>query len=284
MRKSLRHIIRFYILLATPFLWTAAQNIPVLSYADDLFRRGEYYRAISEYDRYLFFQGKTKEDSNYCSIQILKCYYYGQEYKDAITFGESYWNLHIGQDQRQGDLFRYIGLSYLKMGYPKSAMIYFDKNTDDIKSSFLRGMCNLYLLNWDKAIDQFTFWGSSSDSTMSLAGKDLARIASEGKLLPRKSPFLAGVLSTVVPGAGYIYTGSYQTGILSLALNVLLLGTAYELHRNDFKWSGGFFFLIGFGWYIGNIYGSYTSAVKFNESLQQNYINDSLKKYDYIMR
>lgn len=276
------HTILFIIVSWIPLSQASAQS--TLPYADYLFQRGEYYRAISAYDQYLFFHATRYQDSSYCTMQILKCYYFGQEYKSAIGFGESYLASCKVGGQPKDDLARYVGLSYLKMGYPKSAMLYFDTTIESPRLKLLNGICHLFLNEWDKANEQFISIGNTSDSTTSASVKDLSRIALNGKTLSARSPAFAGILSTVLPGAGYAYTGNYQTGIFSLALNALLLGSAFELHRNNFKFTGTFIFIVGFGWYIGNIYGSYTSAVKYNESIRQVYIDEALKKFDYLMK
>jgi tetratricopeptide (TPR) repeat protein len=267
-----------------PLLQGAAQSTLTLPYADHLFQRGEYYRAISVYDQYLFLDARNREDTSYCAIQIMKCYFLGQEYKDAVGFGESYLTSLGVNESTRNELSRYVGLSYLKMGYPKSAMLYFNGTEGIPRLRLLNGICNLYLYEWDKADEQFTHAVNTIDSMTSASGEDLSRIALNGKKLSRRSPVVAGVLSTLLPGAGYAYTGNYQTGFFSLALNALLLGSAYELHRHNLKFSGTFFFLIGFGWYIGNIYGSYTSAVKYNESIRRDYVDESLQRFDYLMK
>ncbi len=266
-----------------PFTRGSAQSGLTLPYADQLFQRGEYYRAISVYDQYLYFSAGNFGDSSYCELQIMKCYYLGQEYKNALTFGESFLFSRGAGDSIQREFARYAGLSYFKLGFPKSAMVYFKDTRNSSDFRLLHGICNLTLYEWDNANEQFTIAGRSSDSSASALGTALSKIALNGKNLSSRSPALAGVLSTLLPGAGYVYTGDYQTGAFSLVLNALLLGSAYELHRNNLKFSGTFIFLVGFGWYIGNIYGSYTSAVKYNESIRRDYVDESLKSFHHLL-
>ncbi len=267
-----------------PLLQGSAQSGLTLPYGDHLFQRGEYYRAISVYDQYLFFNARNREDTSYCATQIMKCYFLGQEYNDAIGFGQSFLASGGINESAQDELSRYVGLSYLKMGFPKSAILYFGDSARLPRLRLLNGICSLYLYEWEKANEQFLSAAIASDSAISASGVELSRIALAGKRLPKRSPILAGAMSTVLPGAGYVYTGNYQTGVFSLALNALLLGSAYELHRHNLKFSGTFIFLIGFGWYIGNIYGSYTSAVRYNESIRKDYVDDAMKGYDALMK
>ena len=55
----------------------------------------------------------------------------------------------------------------------------------------------------------------------------------------RKSPGLAGVLSLLLPGAGHIYAGAYQSAAISAVFNGVLGFAAYELWRNGQRGAAG---------------------------------------------
>ena len=96
-----------------------------------------------------------------------------------------------------------------------------------------------------------------------------------------KSSFLAGSLSTIVPGLGKVYTENYLDGVISL---LFIAGTAWQSYRGFNKSginsvSGWIFGGISFGFYLGNIYGSSKSAKRFNKLK----IDDTNKKvYNFI--
>jgi hypothetical protein len=48
-----------------------------------------------------------------------------------------------------------------------------------------------------------------------------------------RRPWLAAVLSAIVPGAGQVYAGSWGAAAAVLAANALLIGTSVELYRRD---------------------------------------------------
>lgn len=83
-----------------------------------------------------------------------------------------------------------------------------------------------------------------------------------------RSPALAGALSTVLPGLGYAYAGRGKTAIAAAVINVLFIGTAVEAFRSKQYILGSTSAIIGSGWYFGNIYGSYSSAQKYNGVLK----------------
>jgi hypothetical protein len=82
-----------------------------------------------------------------------------------------------------------------------------------------------------------------------------------------KSPGVALVMSTVIPGSGKMYSGEWKDGLFAL----LLVGSsAYESYvgfhaRGTRSVLGWVFGGLTIGFYGGNIYGSYQSAKRFNE-------------------
>jgi len=88
--------------------------------------------------------------------------------------------------------------------------------------------------------------------------KRLGQYADKLKAFPRKSMFLAGLYSAVIPGLGKVYAGKPKQGIAAF-LPLLSLGLlTYEGLRKDGVRSARF---IGFGslftlFYVGNIWGS----------------------------
>lgn len=83
----------------------------------------------------------------------------------------------------------------------------------------------------------------------------------------KKSPFMAGLFSAIVPGSGRVYTNDYANGIISL---LFVAGTAYQsyvrFNKNGIRSYGGWIYGgISAGFYIGNIYGSAMSAGYYNK-------------------
>lgn len=105
-----------------------------------------------------------------------------------------------------------------------------------------------------------------NDSTNVLA-INYDQIVNEGLNGKRKSPFLAGALSTIVPGLGRTYTGDWKDGIVSL---IFTAGMAFQSYRgfnsDGIKSAKGWIYGgIGTGFYLGNIYGSVKSAKNKNK-------------------
>lgn len=278
--KKKYRIISYLLLIITVPLFSQENNIKP-SFADNLFEKGEYYRAITEYNRFLFNNAQTADDSLYAFLQISKSYYLGKDYENAIS---SITEITSILNENNKIIFnRYLALSYLKLGFPKSAIFILENNTDEPKSKLLLGITHLFLNEWDSAIDIFESLDNNSADEITLLSSELVSISKNGKAIRKKKPVISAILSAIIPGSGYVYTENYQTGISSFLINLLLLGSSYELHKNGFKFTGSTASLVSFGWYLGNVYGSFTSAIKHNKMEQEDFLNDSCKKYiDFI--
>lgn len=83
------------------------------------------------------------------------------------------------------------------------------------------------------------------------------------RTLPRKSPWLAGALSAVVPGLGRVYIGRWPDGMMSFLLVGLTGGLAaqgfYEQGRGSVR--GWILGSVAALLYAGNVYGSAIGAV-----------------------
>lgn len=83
-----------------------------------------------------------------------------------------------------------------------------------------------------------------------------------------KIPWVAGTLSALVPGAGQVYNGNFQSAVFSFLLNAIFLSTTLDFHNRHMDApaiaSGMVFSVV----YLGNIIGSVRSAQALNSAAQ----------------
>lgn len=96
--------------------------------------------------------------------------------------------------------------------------------------------------------------------------EELVKIAGNLSSHKTKSPFLAGLFSTIVPGAGKYYVGQFGQGTMALMTNTIFALQAYEGYRKSGPKSPNF---VIFGsifaiFYVANIWGSVV-AVRVEE-------------------
>ena len=87
--------------------------------------------------------------------------------------------------------------------------------------------------------------------------------------VPRKSMFLAGLFSALLPGVGQIYSGHDADGITAFLFNGLFIGAASALYHLENRAETGhgasiFFGFVGLVFYISNITGAMASAKRYN--------------------
>lgn len=96
---------------------------------------------------------------------------------------------------------------------------------------------------------------------------DYKALASQALKIKKKSPALAGIMSTIIPGTGRFYTKDWKDGIVSM----FFVGTMAFQSIRGFNKSGvnstrGWIFGgVGLGFYLGNIHGSVVSAKNYNK-------------------
>lgn len=105
------------------------------------------------------------------------------------------------------------------------------------------------------------------------------RILDRSEHLKHRSPWLAALLSVIVPGAGRAYIGRWGDGVFSFALVGAPAGfAAYEFSRSGVSSVGGWILAsVGGLFYLGDIYGSAIGAVIYNRE-QADELNTKIKE------
>ncbi|MFZ2324755.1 MAG: hypothetical protein WAV89_13790 [Ignavibacteriaceae bacterium] len=241
------------------------QNIKL--FADYLFCEKDYLRAIDEYKNYL-----ATSDNDTVSFKIALSFLQMGDYKNAI------------------DKFSDVDTK---------SMFYNSSKIEKLKALFLiRDSLSFYseaemLINsgYEYANNVLKLKYSSFFFTSNLPAKNdiLVPFNSNEKIKvsdlydwkqnpPYKSELLAGILSTVIPGAGKIYTQNYGDGITAFILTGLFGYLAYTNfdHNHDFRaWT---FTGLNAFFYAGNIYGSVASAQIFNAKINFEF-NEGVKLF-----
>ncbi len=83
--------------------------------------------------------------------------------------------------------------------------------------------------------------------------------------MPKKNPKAAGLFA-VIPGGGFLYCERYHDAFTTFLLNTGLMYAAYEAFDNGNKALAGVIAFVETGFYTGNIYGSISSAHKYNKA------------------
>ncbi len=102
---------------------------------------------------------------------------------------------------------------------------------------------------------------------------------------PYKSPLLAGILSTVIPGLGKVYTENYSDGFFAALLTGIFGYLSYTNFKADHQLRAWIFTGVAAFFYTGNIYGSAASAQIYNAKVRLEFeteLKDFLDVFHYL--
>lgn len=122
-----------------------------------------------------------------------------------------------------------------------------------------------------------SYYFPKNDGTAEAGRVESFRLWKEN-LPQQKSPGLAGTLSAILPGAGQVYTGSWQSGAMAFILNALFLSATLELADKDLDATAvasGVVFSIT---YLGNILNAAETARIYNQNYHARQIEEEKAK------
>jgi TM2 domain-containing membrane protein YozV len=113
--------------------------------------------------------------------------------------------------------------------------------------------------------------------TNSIKMNALVGIAALGYEAPHKKPWLAALMSALVPGTGKMYSGYWGDGIISLlftASSSFFTYRAFNKYGPDkvYPWIAGG---LAVSYYAGNIYGGHKAAVRHNNNIEHGFIHQT---------
>lgn len=258
----------------------------LLIFAEQLMREGEYFRAITEYRRFLFFYSADPRRAM-VHFSIGLAFYKGESYAEAMqTFQEvtqHYPNTPYG---KQAWLWQ--GESLIRQGQYTTAEQLYSEITERFphdrigqQARYQRAWTLLSRRQWRDAVTQLQ--QITPDSELYQSAQLLAQEAFVGERLPAKSPVLAGILSGLLPGSGQLYNGRLGDALLAFFLNSLfIVGAVEAIHRNNPAVAGILSFFEA-GWYVGNVYGAINGANKYNRSTTEIFLRNLDNRFRLVL-
>ena len=261
--KALNNFISFFLISTLLFFsgFTAiAEELP-LSLGRHLAAQGNYDAAITEYKRFLFFH---PDDSRVGEVY----YNTGLAYKaqglwtEAVTALRTAIYLAINNETKSEyqlalavtliatKNYDLAQLELIKVVLRKPSLPLFRR------ALFLQAVAYIYQFRWEEARSVLQDYTTD---------ERLDALFAAALNMPQKSIKVAKVLSTILPGAGHVYTGDWRDGLNALLLNgalgFLAIDAVLDEHYTDAALWGGFIFL---RYYRGNTFRAGAAAEQFN--------------------
>jgi hypothetical protein len=234
-----------------------------LLFARHLFNSQQYDFAAKELERVLFMDSKNDE----VKLLLLKCYLQKNDIPNTLKRGQLLYQEFALQPR---DFARVFGKALLLADSLTILQQLTETNpnltTDDkIQMKFLNAVATM---NWESAMANYAFFDEAKMESHEQF-KEYILYTSQQK---NKNVYLATGLSTIIPGAGKVYTRDWKDAIFSF---VAFGTTAFQSYRSFSKLgtnskSGWIFGGIATTFYAGNIYGSNKAAKKYNQRIKSN--------------
>ena len=217
-------ILIFVLLLIFTFPPNCFSQPAQLQLADNYFESEQYYNAITEYKRFLFFNpqyGSAPE----IEYRIGLSYKFNQKWTEAVDVFRTISN--VSDDSLSYKSRLQIGIVYLASGkldmaeYELLRIATFCK-LDLIrnKSDFYLGLCYIYKSDWQNAKEYLDKYYVNN---CQLKTDKLDSILNLSCKFHYRSPSLAKWLSTFVPGSGQLYAGDIKNSVNAILINSLTI-------------------------------------------------------------
>jgi outer membrane protein assembly factor BamD (BamD/ComL family) len=246
-------------------LWAFAQN---------LYRGGDFYRAVGEYQRFRFlFPGDPRALE--AELQIGRCYRLEGEAEKAFSLFVSLFQTGPTEAMRREALSEMIATREIQRDYGEA--LYWGQRFVDLYPEAPEFDKTVLHLAW-LAIDSGDYrQGVAMLKRIAPGSRDYAEARSliqaleESPYQPPKSPELAGALSAILPGAGHLYAGQPARAASSFLLNGLFIWGAVAAFAHDSPVLGGILTFFELGWYQGGIRSAASAAREANEAEEKRY-------------
>ena len=245
-------------------------------YAESLFKEGDFYRAITEYKRFIFFFPK-EEKAEKCYFMIGKSYFKAKKWVEAIE-ALKVFTVRFPRSSMLNDALYLKGMAEKNLKKYDDALLTFEEIIKTSsgeyrnKAIYQSALVLVDMEDWKRASE--TFLKIPEQSVLSPAAKTFSSGLKNLDNLPRKSPVTAGTLAAIIPGAGHLYTERPRDALVAFLLNGAFIWAAVELFNDENYVAGGVVTFFELGWYSGNIYSAVSSAHKYNRRVKEKFLEN----------
>jgi tetratricopeptide (TPR) repeat protein len=240
----------------------------VLEFANYLFSQQEYFRAIGEYERFLFLYPNNLQAPD-AALRIVQCYFQGRRWQQAVEAAESFLRRYPTSSLKWETRFL-KARSFAEMGKGDKAReeyrsIIADRPGRPLESEawYLMGLSYAKDDRWLEADEALRQVGSG-DSLYG-AAMEVQKILAEESQAKRKDPTLAGFLAAILPGAGHFYCDRPRDGTIALVFTGAFAFATYEAFDRNHEGVGVGLAVVTAAFYGGNIYSAVNVAHKYND-------------------
>lgn len=243
-----------------------------LLFINHLINKEEYYPALLEIERLLFFN----QENIQLYKQKLLCHRGLKEYEEGIFEYETEFPDTIRKNseiQMQAALLYYCANNFNNAIKLVETIKENYVNFSDIqKANTLQGILSAQNEEYDASL--VSFHKNAGTSSFNQQNIDIINQMMQQK---KKKPALARFLS-IIPGAGYLYTQHKGSALTAFIINSLLGYATYTSIKSENYGMAGVCGFLSLSFYIGNINGAGRSAIRYNSKKK----NEQIRKLERI--
>lgn len=261
----------------------AAEGADLLwDFADHLYQEQDFYRALSEYQRFLFLF-PTDSRVPEAELQIGRCYRREGKFQKAFRHLIRLHNRRAEEPAGRQALLEMVAIREEQGRYPEAiywAKQFIERYPDcaEIDTVYVRlAWLQIDSGKYKEAITTLELL--QPESTQYPWARSLLQALEQRPKTGKKSPAVAGTLSAVLPGSGHLYAGRPGQAASAFLLNALFIAGAVVAFQNDSPVLGGILVFFELGWYQGGIRSAVQAAREENEKQERKYRRELKQSY-----
>lgn len=264
---------------------TSATSSTTLQFADHLFLDGDWYRAITEYRRFLYEVKGRGPEAERAALAIGEALARGEQWDAAGRQLDGVAQRAGNEDLRRAAMFS-AGRAYLLDLRPELAKPRFRLLVEDGETEAKLKTQSRWLLAWGhfdageltEAREYFQQLADVKGGPHATEAAGIVKAIDAKDDVELKDPLLAGTLS-LVPGLGHFYLGQWGVGTTSLVWNGLFIFAAISAWLSGDIGVAAVLSIFELGWYAGGVFGAVAGAVRHNRDAVKNWKDDVLVNY-----
>jgi len=248
---------------------------PLFAFAQSLFESGEYYRAIGEFQRFLFFQpGHPLTASAQLTVGL--AFFCGERWLQAFEVFRRVTRVAPDPLIRQETALWMAETRARGGDHAEAIRLYGDLIRQSPqprlvdRAAYLLGWSQLWQGQWSEA--RVDFLQVSPQSPYRASAERLAAALDPPPDLPRRSPTTARVLAMVLPGAGQIYVGNTIDGLIGLGFHAAMITGMIGAVGAGLEGAASIGAFFTWGFYQTQSSNAATSARDFNAQAEARFI------------
>ncbi len=240
-----------------------------LKYANYLFQNRNYSLSAIEYERVSYLE----PHDTLAKLRTVQSLRLMRDYESAKIKLESLFPIRIS-DYPEDFADEYFTILFQQNQFSE-AINYINENKtiNQVQKAAYKTGALLKQYKWTEAKSVANQYKDTKQPTYKLS--TLANIADQGMAIKYKKPGTAALFSALIPGSGKVYTKNLKDGIYAFVFISTFSWLTYRSVSNkDLAFNSVFYGSVTFSFYLANIYGSYKSALKYNEKVNQRTTKD----------